>query len=86
MELTTEEQKIPKKNDPVSDFFRHASKEEKVRVFREVARAASEDQRKLLKEYERKLGATPTPQAFLVSRNRSRKERFLRYAASSEKK
>ncbi len=47
--------KTPKK-DSFSDFFRHASKEEKVRVFREVAREASEDQRKLLKEYERKLG------------------------------
>ncbi len=50
-----------KKADPVSDFFRHASEEEKVRVFREVAREASEDQRKLLKEYERKLGTIPTP-------------------------
>lgn len=51
--------KAPKK-DSISNFFRHASKEKKVRVFREVAREASEDQRKLLKEYERKLEVTPT--------------------------
>jgi hypothetical protein len=49
--------KEPKKSS-FSEFFRHASKEEKVRVFREVAREASEDQRKLLREYERKLGVT----------------------------
>lgn len=48
------EQKI----DRVSEFFRHASKEEKVRVLREVAKEASEDQRKLLREYDRKLGTT----------------------------
>ena len=46
------------KVDPVSEFFRHASKDEKVRVFREAAQEASDDQRQLLKEYEQKLGAT----------------------------
>ena len=46
-----------KKKDSISDFFRHASQEEKERVFREVAKEASEDQRKLLKEYDKKLRA-----------------------------
>lgn len=53
MKFTKETKKI----DPVSEFFRHASKEEKERVFREVAKEASEDQRKLLKEYDKKLRA-----------------------------
>jgi hypothetical protein len=46
------------KKDSFSEFFRHAPKEEKERVFREVAKEASADQRKLLKEYERKLQST----------------------------
>lgn len=50
--------KKEQKKDSFSEFFRHASKEEKVRVFREVTKEASEDQRKLLKEYDRKLGVT----------------------------
>lgn len=50
--------KKEQKRDSFSGFFRHASKEEKLKVFREVAKEASEDQRKLLREYDRKLGAT----------------------------
>ncbi len=46
------------KKDSFSEFFRHAPKEEKERVFLEVAKKASADQRELLKEYERKLHAT----------------------------
>lgn len=52
--------KKEQKKDSFSEFFRHAPKEEKLKVFREVAKAASEDQRKLLREYDRKLGTTQT--------------------------
>lgn len=45
------------KFDSISDFFRNASKEEKIKLFREVAKEASEDQRKLLREYDRKIKA-----------------------------
>ena len=38
-----------------SDFFRHASKQEKIKVFREVLRGANEDQRKLVERYEREI-------------------------------
>lgn len=43
------------KTDPVADFFLHTSKEEKEKVLLEIAKNASEDQRELLREYERKI-------------------------------
>ncbi|MDD5083348.1 MAG: hypothetical protein PHT88_00225 [Candidatus Moranbacteria bacterium] len=48
--------KKEQKVDRVSEFFRHTSKEEKVRVLREVAKEASDDQRRLLREYDKRLG------------------------------
>lgn len=41
-----------KKYKGLSDFFLNASYEDKLKVFTEVARKASEDQRKLLEEFE----------------------------------
>mgnify|MGYP006914139859 CR=1 FL=1 len=41
-------------SDRVSAFFRDASQKEKERVFLEVARKANNDQRELLREYDRK--------------------------------
>ncbi len=38
-----------------SDFFHHASSEEKTKVFREVLRGANEDQRKLVERYDREI-------------------------------
>ena len=38
--------------DPVSEFFRHASIEEKERILRETAKRSSNDQRKLLEKYD----------------------------------
>lgn len=38
-----------------SDFFRHASTQEKTKVFREVLQGANEDQRKLVERYEREI-------------------------------
>ena len=38
-----------------SDFFRHASTQEKEKVFREVLRGANEDQRKLVERYKREI-------------------------------
>lgn len=58
MTSEAQEKNMPVKTDRVSDFFRHASKEEKIRVFREAAREASRDQRELLKEYDKKLKTT----------------------------
>ncbi len=42
-----------KESGSFSDFFLHASKEKQMRVFKETARRANEDQRALLKQYER---------------------------------
>ena len=44
----------PKLIPSFSDFFRYASKEEKEKLFLEVAREASEDQREILRRFDEK--------------------------------
>lgn len=42
--------KVQRPADTFSDFFRNASKEEQIKVFKEAARRANEDQRKLFNQ------------------------------------
>ncbi len=43
------------RTDSFSEFFRHASREEKEHMFREVAKEANADQQKVLEEYDQKI-------------------------------
>lgn len=45
-----------KKSNPFIDFFENASLKEKREVFNRVIKGANQDQRKILKEYDKKFG------------------------------
>lgn len=50
------DQKTAGKSNPFIDFFENASLKEKREVFNRVIKGANQDQRKILKEYDKKFG------------------------------